>query len=236
MLNKQKLIGIIGAMDVEVSEIINKMSNINNETVGLCKFYFGTLNETKCVIAVSGVGKVNAAVCTQAMIIKYCPDFIINVGIAGSLSENIKIHDIVVASSVVQYDVDKSAIGHPIGLISGINVVNIPCASSLNEAVIKSAKDINEPNIFTGVIATGDKFVASNLLKQDIAKTFNAVACEMEGGSVGQVCYMNNIPFSIIRKISDNADEKSLTSYEDFEKRACEKMCDLIFCLLKKFS
>ena len=236
MSNKQKLIGIIGAMEVEVSEIVDKMSERKVETVGLCKFYSGAISETRCVVAIGGVGKVNAAACTQAMIIKYCPDFIINIGIAGSLSEEIKIHDIVIASSVVQYDVDKSAIGYPLGLISGINVVNIPCSEILNDAVIKSAKDINESRVFTGVVATGDKFVASDVLRRDIANTFNAVACEMEGGSVGQVCYMNNVPFSIVRKISDNADEKSLTSYEDFEKMACKKMCDLVFCLVKKFS
>ena len=119
------LVGIIGAMDLEVQALKGLMDNAVVETISTIDFYKGNINGVETVVAVAGVGKVNAAVCSQTMILKYLPDIMINVGVAGGLSEEFKIGDIAVADSVVEHDMDTSPIGDPVGLISGINLVNI---------------------------------------------------------------------------------------------------------------
>lgn len=234
-MNIKKRIGIISAMDVETNLIVRELKRIKTESVVITNFYLGTLFDVECVVATSGVGKVCAAACTQAMIMKFNPDFILNVGIAGSLSEHVKINDFVIADSVIQYDLDKTAIGHKLGLISGLNIVNVPCARNINEKIILASQKVDDARIHTGVIATGDTFVANDKLKNNIVKNFNALACDMEGGGVGQVCYMNNVDFSVVRKISDNADENSLVNYDEFELRACERMSDVIFEFIHDF-
>ncbi len=234
-MDLKKRIGIISAMDVETNLIVSDLEKVKKESVGISNFYLGKLFDVECVVATSGVGKVCAAACTQAMIMKFHPDFILNVGIAGSLSENVKINDFVIADSVAQYDIDKTAIGHELGLISGLNIVNVPCAKNINEKIFLTSQRIDDAKIHTGVIATGDTFVTNNGLKKKIVENFDALACDMEGGSIGQVCYMNGVDFSVIRKISDNANEISLVNYDEFEARACEKMSDVIFEFIRDF-
>ena len=136
------LVGIIGAMDLEVQALKGLMDNAVVETISTIDFYKGNINGVET--AVAGVGKVNAAVCSQTMILKYSPDIMINVGVAGGLSDEFKIGDIAVADSVVEHDMDTSPIGDPVGLISGINLVNIPCDKKLALPLIVSS--INRHN------------------------------------------------------------------------------------------
>ena len=226
------MIGIIGAMDVEIKELLSKMENTAEEKQGLLEFYIGKINGCECVVVKCGVGKVSAAVCAQTLILRYNPDAVINIGVAGGIGEGIQIGDLVISKSVVQHDMNTSALGDEIGLISGINKVYIDADEALSDLIYEYAKDIYSSNVFKGVIATGDIFVSENKMMKNIAEKFNASACEMEGGSVGQTCYMNDVPFVIIRSISDNGNDDASVDFMQFAESSANKYGELIFSIL----
>lgn len=221
------MIGIIGAMDVEIDKLKEQMSDAQTETVGGTQFMLGTLWGKSAVLAVSGVGKVNAAICTQTMILKYSPDFIINSGVAGGLEPNLRVCDIVVADSVVQHDMDTSPLGDPVGFISGLNVVNIPCDKKIC-GNLKTAVEKADIKCLVGTIASGDQFINSSDKKKYITETFNAYACEMEGAAIGHACYKNGVPFCVIRSISDGADDSSHLSYTEFVEVAADNLISVL--------
>ncbi len=221
-------IGIIGAMDVEVAGLIEFMENIKKETISSTVYYEGTLQGKNVVVAKCGVGKVHAAVCAQTMILKYKPDVIINTGVAGSLNSKLDIADLVISDSVVQHDMDTSGIGDPIGLISGVNLINIPCPKDLVEQIEKSAKTIEDTNVIVGTIASGDQFICNQDKRDYIVKHFDALCAEMEGAAIGHVCYLNNVDFCIVRAISDKADGSADMDFPTFAKIAAKKSTQLI--------
>ncbi len=221
-------IGIIGAMDVEVAGLIEFMENIKKETISSTVYYEGTLQGKNVVVAKCGVGKVHAAVCAQTMILKYKPDVIINTGVAGSLNSKLDIADLVISDSVVQHDMDTSGIGDPIGLISGVNLINIPCPKDLVEQIEKSAKTIEDTNVIVGTIASGDQFICNQDKRDYIVKHFDALCAEMEGAAIGHVCYLNNVDFCIVRAISDKADGSAHMDFPTFAKIAAKKSTQLI--------
>ena len=227
------MIGIIGAMDVEIESIKKLMVDTKVESFAHINFFSGKINNVDCVVAVCGPGKVNAAICTQLMISKYAPKLIINTGIAGSAVPQVKIGEIVLANCVVQHDMDTSALGDARGLISGINLIRIPCATDVNEAIKVIAKKLGE-TLHIGTIATGDQFISNSEKLADIQRTFNAMACEMEAGSIGHVCLVNGVKFAALRVISDNADEESHIDYNKFKVIAAEKTAQLIANLISK--
>jgi len=221
-------IGIIGAMDVEVAGLIEFMENIKKETISSTVYYEGTLQGKNVVVAKCGVGKVHAAVCAQTMILKYKPDVIINTGVAGSLNSKLDIADLVISDNVVQHDMDTSGIGDPIGLISGVNLINIPCPKDLVEQIEKSAKTIEDTNVIVGTIASGDQFICNQDKKDYIVRHFDALCAEMEGAAIGHVCYLNNVDFCIVRAISDKADGSAHMDFPTFAKIAAKKSTQLI--------
>ncbi|MFA9424184.1 MAG: 5'-methylthioadenosine/adenosylhomocysteine nucleosidase [Sedimentibacter sp.] len=225
-------IGIIGAMDIEVAELIESMENIKEEEISSIVYYTGKLQGKEVVVAKSGVGKVHAAVCAQTMILKYSPDVIINTGVAGSLSSDLNIADLVISDKVVQHDFDTSGIGDPIGLISGINLIEIPCPIYLVKKIQQSAKLIEETKVVVGTIASGDQFICNKARKEYIVEHFNALCAEMEGAAIGQVCYLNNVDFCIVRAISDKADGSAHMDFPTFVKIAAKKSAKLINNLL----
>lgn len=208
-------IGIIGAMKIEVEKLCSMAENVKKETVGGIEFCSGTLCGKEVVIAVCGVGKVFAAMCAQTMILHYAPDAIINTGVAGALDSELRVGDIAIAENVVQHDMDTSPIGDPVGLISGINLVYIPAGAEICTA-LKSSAEKNGMTCISGTIASGDRFIADKAKKSYIKDNFSAIACEMEGAAIGQVCYVNKTPFGILRAISDNGDESAGMSYDKF--------------------
>ncbi len=226
------MIGIIGAMDVEVNKFKELMIGKTTETISGTEFVCGTLWGHPTVVAVSGVGKVNAAICTQTMILKFSPKYIINSGVAGGLHPSLNICDIVVASAVVQHDMDTSPLGDPVGFISGINIVDIPCDEALSEKLMNAATE-NNIHTLKGKIASGDQFINSSEKKSYLIKTFDAYACEMEAASIGHVCYKNQVPFGILRSISDNADDSSHISYTDFVQAAADNLVKVMNSLYK---
>lgn len=213
------MIGIIGAMGIEVRALAEKLENKKTETISGVDFQTGTIHGKEVVLAVCGIGKVFAAICTQTMILTYHPDVIINTGVAGTLSDKLSIGDVAVSTHVVQHDMDTTALGDPPGLLSGLDIVKIPAdekTASVLSAIIRE-KGINT---LEGVIATGDKFLASSEIKKHIVDTFSAIAGEMEGGSVGHVCYVNQVPFCVLRAISDCADGTGAENYMEFLEEA----------------
>lgn len=223
------MIGIIGAMDIEIERITSAMKNVSVQKIGGVTYTEGDLGGKRVVAAVCGIGKVFAAICAQTMILKYNVEKIINTGVAGSLSEKLSILDCVVATALVQHDMDTTYFGDPRGMISGINMVEFFCDEPLAEKICE-----NIPSKVTrGIIASGDSFIADEEKKKDIKETFSAVCCEMEGAAIAHVCYVNNVPFCVLRTISDGADGDKVMSYEAFREKAAEKSAQIIIDTIK---
>lgn len=226
------MIGIIGAMAVEVENVIAAMSEEKVQTISSISYHIGKMAGIDCVAAQCGVGKVAAAVCAQTMILMYRPSVLVNVGVAGGIGRDIHIGDIVIARGLVQHDMDTSAIGDPKGLISGINLVIIPASARLVDLVESTAANFYGRGIHVGIIATGDQFICNGDKLKQIAVEFGAIACEMEGGSVAQVCYINHLDFVVIRAISDNADDNASMDFTSFAASSAHKITALMKKLL----
>lgn len=219
------MIGIIAAMKPEAEALIAKMENKSEKEICKVKFTSGKIGEKDVVIAVSGIGKVNAAITATAMILEFKPDAVINTGVGGSLTEDFKIFDIAVCDSAIQYDMDTTAFGDPLGFISGLNEVNLKCDEKIIDTLMKSALDLGiSPK--KAIIATGDTFIEEREFKGFLNKKFQASVCEMEGASIGQVCRINNVPFGIIRCISDG-EGSDHTDYNTFMKKAAQIGCQI---------
>ncbi|MCI8332599.1 MAG: 5'-methylthioadenosine/adenosylhomocysteine nucleosidase [Clostridiales bacterium] len=221
------MIGIIGAMQIEIQDLIDNMQQAEQQTISGVTYWHGTIGEQEAVAAVCGIGKVFAALCAQTMILHYHPTCLINIGVAGGLSPSLHIGDIVVADKICQHDIDTTALGDPLGLISGINQVFLPCDANRTEAFYQTAKTCHFP-VWKGTIASGDCFIANSEKKALLQQHFGAIACEMEGGAIGQICYVNQIPFCLIRAISDGAGDGAESDYQTFVKKSAVHMQQMI--------
>ena len=228
------MIGIIGAMGVEVLALAELLENKKCEKISGIEYMSGTIYGKDGFLAVCGIGKVFAAICAQTMILKYNPDVIINTGVAGTLSDELSIGDIAIADSVVQHDMDTSPLGDPVGLLSGINIVKIPTDENTMRKIEESVKATSS-NYKIGTIASGDQFLASNDVKKRIVNNFGAIAGEMEGGSIGHVCYVNEKPFCVIRAISDCADGSGAENYTEFLEHAASNAVKIMKEFIKNY-
>lgn len=215
------MIGIIGAMDIEINALKEELENPETEVISGIEFTKGLLCEKEVVLAVCGIGKVFAAICAQTMILRYSPECIINTGVGGSLTQSLKVGDIAVSTGAVQHDMDTSPLGDPKGMISGINIIQIPADEKMADYVQRAARDLGIV-CEKGVIASGDRFVADAESKKYIKDNFGAIVCEMEGASIGHVCYVNAVPFVIIRSVSDNANGDAGMDYPSFRIMAAD--------------
>lgn len=227
------MIGIIGAMDVEVDALKNMLEDKREEKTASVSFVLGKLGGKEAVIAKCDPGKVNAALCTQTMILKYNPEMIINVGVAGSLSNELDIGEIAVGSSAVQYDMDTSPLGDPKGFVSGIGVVEINCDKEIAEKLVLAAKNAGDIKYCRGKIATGDRFVADDKTKGEIVRDFDCIVCEMEGAAIGHVCLANKVPYGILRAVSDKADGSSVMDYPAFTQLAAKNSVKIMSEFIK---
>ena len=228
------MIGIIAAMGVELESLRLLMENPEEETLSGVRFVRGRLEGREVVTAICGIGKVFAALTTQTMILRYAPEAIICTGVAGTLTDELSIGSIAVSSCVVQHDIDTSALGDPLGLISGLNLIELPASEPLADRLTACASALGI-RTKRGPIASGDQFISSAARKAEIVRLFGAIACEMEGGAVAQVCYVNNTPFCVLRAISDGADDSSHMDYPQFVKLAAEQSVKLTRAFLKSF-
>lgn len=227
------MIGIICAMQIEIDKINEAVENKVTEVISGVTFTRGTLYGKEVVTAVCGVGKVFAAICAEAMILKYSPDILINTGVAGTLTDELAICDVAVSTDVVQHDMDTSPLGDPVGLLSGINVVKIEADKNTAEKICECVKKVGCKCVM-GTVASGDQFINGSEKKKYIRETFDAVCCEMEGASIGHVCYVNNVPFAIIRAISDGAGDESHMDYPTFVAKAAEKSASAVKLFVKE--
>lgn len=215
------MLGIIGAMDVEVNAIKERVTNKTTAVIAGVQFVCGFIEGVMVCVAQCSPGKVNAALCTQAMIDNFDVEKIINVGVGCSLSKDVVIKNVVIATDVCQYDIDITALGEPLGFINGLNTVKIKTDPELSERLARTAINYGE-KIHRGTIASGDTFIADNRLKEKITDNFGALCGEMEGGAIGHTCAANNIPFAVLRSISDGGDLNAQLDYPTFKKIAAE--------------
>ncbi len=226
------MLGIIGAMDLEINAIKEKITNKTTTKIAGLEYVCGFLEDVMVCVSQCSPGKVNAALCTQAMIDNFDIEKIINVGVGCSLAEDVVIKNIVIATDVCEYDINISALGEPLGFINGLNTIKIKTDRELSERLARAAINHGE-KIHRGTIASGDTFIAKNSLKQMIASEFNAVCGEMEGGAIGHTCAANNIPFAVIRSISDGGDERAQLDYPTFKKIAADISAAIIIEYIK---
>ena len=226
------MIGIIGALDIELERLIDAMQEPVHREISGVPFTCGKLLGTDVVIARAGVGKVNAAVCAQTMALIYEPELILNSGVSGALSPELHVGDVVIGTDVVQHDVDTTAMGDEPGFVSTVDRLSFPLDNFASTAIAAAAEELGIRAV-RGRIASGDQFVASTARKEEIVRLFSAVTCEMEAGAIAHVCFLNRIPCAVIRCISDGGNEEAPMSYEEFLPLAAKNSAELTLSYLR---
>lgn len=224
--------GLIGAMPVEIEALVAQLEDAREEKIGMETFHTGKLYGKEVVLAVCGCGKVNAALCAQSMILRYHPEWVLNLGVAGAGAEGVTIGDMVIAEAAVQHDMDTSPIGDPVGMVSKVNLVEFPCDAALRERLARAASALTDVKVHTGIIASGDQFINKGDVRRRINSLFGAKAVEMEGAAVAHACYMHQVPCGVLRSISDNANGESGMDYPAFTKLAAGHSQQVVAALL----
>lgn len=226
-----KKIGIIGAMSVEVEQLKAEMQDKKEEIQGGLRFIQGKLNGIDAVVVQSGVGKVNAALCAQRLILQFGVSHIINTGIAGAMASGLGVLDFVVSTEALYHDMDATGFGYKITQIPQMDVSVFPA----DKAMVKAAQDsfnrmemAKDHKIVAGLIASGDQFISDKAKKEKIRSDCNPACVEMEGAAIAHACYLNKTPFVIIRCMSDMADDKGETTYDFNEKTAAGLSAGLV--------
>jgi len=226
-------IGIIGAMDEEVSILKERMREKKVSNIASMEFCEGIFEEKPVVVVRSGIGKVNAAICTQILIDRYQVDAVINTGVAGSLRNEIEIADIVLSADALQHDVDATGFGYDLGVIPRMEQSIFPGDMDLIEKAKKICKEkLPSVGVHVGRIVSGDQFISDSSKKEWLVENFNGYCTEMEGAAIAQAAYLNKIPFLIIRAISDKADQSAEMDYSEFENLAIERSVILLTGLI----
>ena len=218
---------------MEVEALMDQLEDRQERRIGMDVFVSGKLFGKDAVLSVCGPGKINAALCAQSLILHYHPEWILNLGVAGAGDTTVSIGDMVIATAAVQHDMDTSPIGDPVGLVSKINLVEIPCDASLRARLVKAASAVQGVKVHEGVIATGDQFINSGEVRSRIHRLFNAKAVEMEGGAVAHACYVHGVPCGVLRSISDQADGRSDMDYPSFTKLAARHSQQVVEALFR---
>ena len=231
------LVGIIGAMDLEVQALKGLMDNAVVETISTIDFYKGNINGVETVVAVAGVGKVNAAVCTQILIDVFDVKAVINTGIAGSLKAEINIGDLVISSDLLHHDMDAVSFGYPKGQIPQMDVFSFEADKALADLAEKVCEEVNpEIQVFHGRVVSGDQFIADKETKENISTLFAGYCTEMEGAAIAQTAHLNEVPFVVLRAISDKADDSASMDYPTFEKQAVAHSVRLVRGMMKNLA
>lgn len=202
-------IGLIGAMSSEVAPLLDMLEDAVEERVGTYGFRTGKLYGVPVVVGCCGIGKVNAAMGAQTMLLRYKPGFLLHVGVGGSLTKRLGIGDVVVASDCVQYDVDTTALGDPLGMVSSVERVDFPCDERAAARIFEAAQEhcAEGYKVVLGRVATGDRFLTHAEDKKYIVDNFGALTCDQESCAIVQACLINKVPAAVIRAVSDASDE-----------------------------
>ncbi len=228
-----KKLGIIGAMELEVETLVGRLQNRQAKAHAGSTFFSGKLEGLDVVVVRCGVGKVNAALCTQILCDCYGVTHIVNTGIAGSLNPALDIGDLLVSTDAMYHDMDCVAFGYPNGRVPGMDVTAFPADEMLCDLAFAAAEAVNPGHTRRGRVASGDQFVASKALKEKIIAITGGMCTEMEGTAIAQTAYRNGIPFVILRAISDKADDSAEMDYPTFERIAAHR-CAAVTCSLAK--
>lgn len=227
-------IAIIGALDAEIEILLKAMEETEKSTIGRTIFFQGKLSGKNVVVFKCGVGKVNAAIGANTAILKFNVSKIIFTGIAGAIDKNLNILDLVISTDLVQHDFDLTGFGCPLGLIDGEKSIKFKADESLVKIAHDSAiKILGKNKVTLGTIATGDQFVANKKQVEFIGDTFGAKATEMEGAAVAQVALNYNLPFVVLRAMSDKADGSAHMDYNEFKPLAAEHSAKIVMSMLK---
>lgn len=226
-------IGIICAMEEELAPLKKIMSIKETRTKARMEFIEGTLEEKDVVMVISGIGKVNAAVCAQILADDYHVTHLINVGVAGGVKENIQPMDVVVAKALLQHDMDVTAFGLKRGEIPRFESSLFQSDEKLTALALEGSRKNEDYTTHEGIIVSGDQFISSKEKIEDLLETFDAAACEMEGAAIAQAADLNHIPFTVIRAISDNANTGASMDYEKFKDLAVENTVSILTYVLK---
>jgi len=228
-------IGIIGAMDEEVDVLKGEMEVKEVKSIGNMNFYIGNLEDKEIVLVRCGIGKVNAAICTQILISELGVKVIINTGVAGAINDDLDVLDIVVSTDVQQHDFDVTGFGYKLGEIPRMEKSIFPADENLVEkALAASTEVLKQKKAVKGRIVSGDIFVSDAKLKENLLQNFKAYCTEMEGAAIGHTCYVNNTPFVIIRAMSDKADGSAHSNFNEFVQEAADHSKDIVKIMLKQ--
>lgn len=228
------ILGIIGAMDEEVDILVDTMNVEETVEKASLKFYKGTIEGKNVVVVRCGIGKVNSALCAQILISEFNVDAVVNTGVAGALHDELDVFDIVISTDAVQYDFDTTVFGNKKGEIPRMETSTFVADENLVNLAYDSSKEkVQNHKILKGRVVTGDRFISSKELKDELVEEFGAYCGEMEGAAIAHVCALNNTPFVIIRAMSDKADGSADVTYEEFVKDAAINSKDIVINMIK---
>ncbi|MBD8496834.1 5'-methylthioadenosine/adenosylhomocysteine nucleosidase [Paenibacillus arenosi] len=227
-------IGIIGAMDEEIALLLQAMGQVEEHEQAGNRYYRGTLHHHSVVVCKSGVGKVNAAITTQVLIDRFSVERILFTGVAGAVNPMLNIGDIVISSACIQHDMDVTALGFKLGEIPYQSNSIFRADQQLIELAKRVCEEIVPQRHMVGIVLSGDQFIASREKVKALYETFNGACTEMEGSAVAQACSLNNVPFVIIRSMSDKADGSAHVNFAEFTVEASERSYQMIDHMLQQ--
>lgn len=227
-------IGIIGAMEEEVLALKEKLKVSDVRGIASLEFYVGVLQGKEVVLVRGGIGKVNSALCTQLLIDCFHVDSVINTGVAGALNDSLSIGDIVISSDSLEHDVDASGFGYEPGVIPRMPDSIFKADKRLIHIAEKASEVLSvKTNVFTGRIVSGDQFISDPEKKRQLVADYKGFCVEMEGAAIAHACYLNKVPFVIIRSISDKADDAAEVNFAEFTQLAALNSCKMIEKMLE---
>ena len=230
-----KKIGIIGAMDLEVDALKAKLSQVTITSKARMEFYEGILNGAEVVVVRCGIGKINAAVCVQILVDLFAVTHIINTGVAGSLNAELDIGDILISQDAIHHDVDATIFGYAPGEVPQLGIREFRADKTMAELAVETCREVNpEINVKLGRVVSGDQFISDAAVKDRLIQMFHGDCTEMEGASIAQGAYLNNLPFLVVRAISDKADGSAEMDYPAFEREAALHSAKLVEALVAK--
>ncbi len=220
-VNNMSKVGIIGAMEMEVETLQSQMNVTSTTEKANMKFMEGTLGDTNVVVVKCGIGKINAAVCVQILVDMFEVTHVINTGVAGSLNAKLDIGDILISRDVIHHDVDVTIFGYDLGEVPQLGTREFKADEAMVALAKQTCEEVNpDLHAIIGRVVSGDQFISSKEVKERLITNFQGDCAEMEGASIAHACFLNNIPFVIIRAISDKADDSADMDYPTFERKA----------------
>ena len=231
-----KKLGIIGAMSVEIQLLKEAMADLTIHNQTGMEFYEGKLEGLDVVVVQSGIGKVNAAMCTQILCDRFGVTHLVNTGIAGSLCAELDIADLVVSRDAIYHDFDLRFWDRPIGQVPGMGVTAFPADEAMIACAYAAAESVNAGHTRIGRVASGDQFICSKEQKDKIIADTEAICAEMEGAAIAHTAYRNGVPFVILRAISDKADDSADMDYPTFEALAAERCAQVTIAMARSLA